>query len=132
MRVVLDELLERYDLVILDSPPLQAVTDAAVLSSIADGTLLVSASRRTRRQAIVRASATLQRVGARVVGAALNGATTRDGEEASVWFYGYYTANPDGDSTAPEPPVSSPAMTRADGWSTRRADPGKEPRTSDS
>ncbi len=48
---VLERLAASADLVIVDSPPLQAVTDAAILSSIMDGTLLVIDSGRTRRGA---------------------------------------------------------------------------------
>ncbi len=132
MRTVLDELLERFEMVILDTPPLQAVTDAAVLSSITDGTLLVGAAGKTRRQAVVRACATLERVGARVIGAALNGATTRDGEEASVWYFGYYTTAPGDEPPArPSPAAPSATMTRTEGWPMRRPDSTKEPRTSD-
>jgi hypothetical protein len=92
-------MLETADIVVIDSPPLQAVTDAAILASIADGTILVAAAGRTRRTALVRARDTLQRVGARVLGTALNGVDQRAGEEAAVGYFSYYGR--------PEPPTDS-------------------------
>ena len=73
MRAILDELLENVDLVVIDSPPLQAVTDAAILSSLADGTVLVAGAGRTRRASLLRGRDALQRVGANVLGVMLNG-----------------------------------------------------------
>ena len=57
---------------IVDSPPLQAVADAAILASITDGTLLVIDAGRTRRAAAGRGREALAKSGARVLGAALN------------------------------------------------------------
>lgn len=129
MREILSDLLERYEMVILDSPPLQAVTDAAILASIADGTLLVTSAGKTRRQAVSRAGETLARVGARVLGAGLNGVSQREGEEASMGYFGYYTVTaPVAEEPTAAPVTSSPA--RAD-TSARRAVRAKEPRTTD-
>ena len=72
MRAVLERLMAGGDLVIFDSPPLQAVTDAAVLSSILDGTLLVVDAGRSRRGALRLGRDALGKAGANVVGAALN------------------------------------------------------------
>jgi capsular exopolysaccharide synthesis family protein len=72
MRTVLGRLRETADLVVVDSPPLRAVTDAAILSSITDGTLYVIDARRTRRGAIQRGRDALRQADARVLGVALN------------------------------------------------------------
>jgi Mrp family chromosome partitioning ATPase/uncharacterized protein involved in exopolysaccharide biosynthesis len=60
------------DVVILDSPPLLAVTDAVVLSKYADATVLVVASGRSSKSNVRHAIATLERAGALGIGYALN------------------------------------------------------------
>jgi polysaccharide biosynthesis transport protein len=72
MRTILDRLKAGGDLVIFDSPPLQAVTDSAILSSFLDGTLLVIDARRGRRRAVLQGREALARAGASVLGAVLN------------------------------------------------------------
>ncbi len=72
MQAVLGLLKESADLVIFDSPPLQAVTDSAVVSSFVDGTLLVVDAGRSRRRAVRSAGEILARAGANVLGVVLN------------------------------------------------------------
>jgi polysaccharide biosynthesis transport protein len=62
----------RYDVVIVDSPPVLAVTDASVLSAIAGGTLMVVATGRRRQAELREALERLDHVGARVLGLVLN------------------------------------------------------------
>lgn len=72
MRRVVERLKSTADLVIVDSPPLQAVTDAAILSSYMDGTLLVIDSSKTHRSTIRQAREALAKANARVIGVVLN------------------------------------------------------------
>jgi non-specific protein-tyrosine kinase len=72
MALVIEALKAEADLVIFDTPPVLAVTDAAVLASQADGVLLIAEAGKTRRAAAVRALENLQQVGANVVGGVLN------------------------------------------------------------
>ncbi len=74
MRAILDRLKAEADLVILDGPPLQVVTDSVILSSFVDGTLLVIAAGRSRRDAVRVSGDLLARAHARVLGAVLQGA----------------------------------------------------------
>ncbi len=90
MRAILDELLENVDLVVIDSPPLQAVTDAAILSSLADGTVLVAGAGRTRRASLLRGRDALQRVGANVLGVMLNGVSEGMDSGGAFAYFGYY------------------------------------------
>ncbi len=99
MRAVLASLTSQVDLVVLDSPPLQAVTDAAILASVADGTVLVAAAGKTRRALIVRARDTLARVGANLLGTALNGVDEREGQDAAFGYFSYYGHPEDGTGT---------------------------------
>ena len=86
MQAVLGRLRQSADLVIFDSPPLQAVTDAAVLSSFVDGTLLVIDAGRSRRRVVRVARETLTRAGASTLGAVLNRVPAR----TQYTYGGYY------------------------------------------
>jgi capsular exopolysaccharide synthesis family protein len=72
MRARLAELRELADIVILDSPPVLAVSDPAVLAGLVDGTLLVADSDKTRAQHAQHMIGTLQKAGAHVLGMVLN------------------------------------------------------------
>lgn len=75
-----------YDVVIIDAPPLLPVSDAAVLSTMADGVVVVVGARRVRRQQLAQALRTLAGVEARVLGFILAFAP-RSGPGGS--YYGY-------------------------------------------
>jgi len=93
MQAILERLAAAADLVIVDSPPLQAVTDAAILASVTDGTLLVIDAGRTRRDAAGRGREALAKSGARVLGAALNRISHRGQGDYSYYdYYGGYGA----------------------------------------
>jgi succinoglycan biosynthesis transport protein ExoP len=82
----LTDLEERYDRVILDSPPVLVVTDAAVLSTVADGTLVVARSGKTTRPALREAARNLGDVGAKLLGCVLN---DMDLEKRNYGYYRY-------------------------------------------
>ncbi len=75
MSTLLQEMGAQADAVILDSAPVLAVADAAILAHLSDGTLLVIDATRTRRGTAQRAAAQLQRTGAHVLGIVLNRVT---------------------------------------------------------
>jgi capsular exopolysaccharide synthesis family protein len=70
--VLLDELRLLFDAIVIDSPPLNLVTDAAILGSRADGVLLVARAGVTERDAYQHALQQLDAVHARVLGCVLN------------------------------------------------------------
>jgi succinoglycan biosynthesis transport protein ExoP len=72
MATLLDRLAESFEYVIIDSPPVLAVTDAAILSCLVDGVLLVAASGSTERGGLVRTRRILVGAGARILGIAVN------------------------------------------------------------
>jgi non-specific protein-tyrosine kinase len=74
MDSVIARLTERADVVLFDAPPVIAVTDAAVLSSKADGALLVISAGTTRRDHAERAKEMLTKVNVRIVGTVLDNA----------------------------------------------------------
>ena len=72
-----DRLRTQYDYVLLDTPPLNLFTDAALIGAHADATLLVARADRTERQALRFAVLQLQHVQANLAGAILNGVDLR-------------------------------------------------------
>jgi capsular exopolysaccharide synthesis family protein len=87
---LLDELKERYDRIVIDSPPVGPVTDAAVLTTQVDGTVLVVRAFRTPREVVADAKRSLQTVGGRVVGAVLNAVNLERSEYKGYYQYAYY------------------------------------------
>jgi capsular exopolysaccharide synthesis family protein len=87
----MEKLLESFarvaDVVIFDTPPVGAVTDATVLGAMADGVVLVVERGAVRIQAIAKGIETLESVGASVLGALLNKSRARDA-------YYYYHGEP--------------------------------------
>ncbi len=71
MREVLQQARERYDTVIIDAPPVLPVSDAAVLSQMADGTLMIVGCKRVRVSDVRNALRDLTAVGARIAGLVL-------------------------------------------------------------
>ncbi|HEX7308401.1 polysaccharide biosynthesis tyrosine autokinase [Lentzea sp.] len=85
---LIGELETRFDLVIIDSPPLLPVTDAALLARCATGVLLVTAIGRTTRDQLERSVRALETVCARVVGTVLNLTPAPSGQEPGYYRYG--------------------------------------------
>ena len=77
---------QRFDFVVFDTPPLAAFVDAAVLSSIVDGTVMVVRENFVKRTELVDAYEQLQNAGANVIGACMNYCH----EERSEYYYAYY------------------------------------------
>lgn len=83
MNQVINELKSMADMVVIDSPPF-LLADASVLAARSDGVLLVIQSNKTQMNAALAMIEQLNRVGARVVGVALNRIHTRE----SFYYYG--------------------------------------------
>jgi polysaccharide biosynthesis transport protein len=77
MHRVFERIKATADILIVDSSPLQAVTDSAILGSYMDGTLLVIDSSRTHRATIRQAREVLAKANARVIGVVLNRVANR-------------------------------------------------------
>jgi capsular exopolysaccharide synthesis family protein len=114
---VFASLRERFDLVLIDSPPVLPVTDAAILSRHADATLMLAAAGQTRRGDLRRAVEKLDQVGATILGLVLNKVSKQTGRSYG-YGYGYSyeykpyraalapvttpTAHPNGSHRAPD------------------------------
>ena len=84
MTYLLERLKEEYDYVILDAPPVQAVTDAQILSTKVDGTIIVVRAERTKKDAVKNTVKLLKQVNANIVGTVLNGV---DNSRNKYYYY---------------------------------------------
>ena len=88
LRAVLDAVKERFDYILLDSPPILGVTDAAILSGEADGVLLVVQYRKYPKIISLRAKRMVENAGGRLLGTVLNNINImRD----DYYYYYHYT-----------------------------------------
>lgn len=94
MRTLLGELVERYDVVILDTAPLLPVTDGAVLARQADGALVVAGANVAHRPQLQTAVAALETVEARVLGIVLNRVPVE--KRGAYSYYEYTPVKPKG------------------------------------
>jgi len=83
----LEELADRYDLVLLDSPPITAVADARILAACADVSLLVIRLESSKRKQAEAARDGLRSVGARLIGVAVNGVARNSGFGSASGYY---------------------------------------------
>ena len=111
-RQVFAALRENFDLVLVDSPPVLPVTDAMVLSTYADGTLVVVAAGQTRQAALHRTAERFAQAKAPLVGIVLNQVTKENGYGYG-YGYGYEYRSSYG-SYAPEPSLAA-LLTSANG-----------------
>lgn len=84
---ILSELRGSFDYVIVDSSPLLAVTDAAVLAAESDGVLMIARYAATKRDQLAHAVGNLENVGARILGAIF---TMMSARENDAYYYSYY------------------------------------------
>ena len=96
MRTLIRRFSERYDTVIIDSPPVLPVTDAAVLGRQAGGVLLVAGVDRIHRSQLNDALESLDTAGANLLGLVINKIARR--EVASYAYERYYSPKPTGDA----------------------------------
>ena len=78
----------RYDKIVFDSPPIIGVSDASVLASAVDGTVLLIQHRRNPQSMVVRAQQIVESLKAPLLGVVLNQVPLNSGDD-----YGYYTNN---------------------------------------
>jgi len=94
MRDLLARLKGDYDRILIDSPPIIAVTDAAVLSKEVDGTILVVAANQTNKDALKRAKGLLDNIKTNLIGIVLNGVEINGIYGSYYYYYHHYYAKP--------------------------------------
>ena len=84
MQRMIAEARELYDVIIFDTPPVLAVTDAQILSAFVDGSILVVRSKSTETESAQKAVESLKAVNAKILGTVLN---DRDKKESNHYYY---------------------------------------------
>jgi capsular exopolysaccharide synthesis family protein len=96
---VLNDLVTKYDHVVIDSPPVMPVTDSRILAASCDCTILALRAEKSTRKSAVYARDTLRSVGSRILGVVVNDVPRKKGiygyyyTEAEVYTYGYGATN---------------------------------------
>lgn len=116
MGTLLDELVTHYQIVLIDAPPLLPVTDAAVLTKLADGAILIARHGTTTREQVGMAADSITQVGGRLLGVVLNFMPMRSrrgryGAYGYGYGYGDQDSRQDAGSRRPQSPgdLASPS-----------------------
>jgi len=90
---LLDRLRHDFDVILLDSPPLLSVSDALILSKLADGVLIVARAGKTNYDMARKGIKQLRDIKAHITGLVINGVDYRKGAYDYYGGYGYYAYN---------------------------------------
>ncbi len=85
---LLDQLKEIYDIVIVDGTPSQLVTDSLILTRLVDSTIVVTASKQTRKDDLRRIITNIQNVGGNISGIVLNKVPVSTRRYQQAYYYG--------------------------------------------
>ncbi|RTZ99476.1 MAG: hypothetical protein DSY90_01185 [Deltaproteobacteria bacterium] len=96
MRSLIDSMRKKFDFIVLDSPPILSVTDALLLSKIADGTILVIKSGKSTHEIVRQGMKSLTGVDARVLGTVLNAVDIKKSTYYNYGYHQYYHAESSG------------------------------------
>lgn len=109
MRELMKALEQRFDLVLVDAPPLLPVTDGAILANLTDGAVLCVRVRHTRKEQLTQAADALRSVDAKILGVVLTMVPTKGPDAYQGYGYGYGTYASD----ARKPQMSTADAARA-------------------
>ncbi|MDP2038561.1 MAG: CpsD/CapB family tyrosine-protein kinase, partial [Ignavibacteria bacterium] len=98
MEAFIEKLKTMYDYILIDSPPVIAVTDSEILSSIVDATVLVVSANNTEMELMEKAVELLNHEQGSFIGIILNNFTYRSGYGSYYKYYYYYSRPKDGSS----------------------------------
>ncbi len=85
---LLEQLKEICDIVIIDGTPSQLVTDALILTRLVDSTLIVTASKQTKKEDLKRIIANIQQVGGKIAGVVVNKMPMNAKKYEQSYYYG--------------------------------------------
>jgi len=91
MRNFLKKIRTEYDLIVLDSPPVIAVTDSEILTSMVDGTILVVSADNTEIEMMERSVELIKRENTNFLGTVLNNFSYKSGYGSYYKYYYYYS-----------------------------------------
>jgi succinoglycan biosynthesis transport protein ExoP len=107
MSELIQDVKQRFDLVLVDSPPILGVSDASVLASEVDLTMIVVQHRKLPRNMLMRVKQAVENVGGHVIGVVLNNVDVRSDSQYQ-YYTSYYTYYAPAESQV-GPPVNSPS-----------------------
>ena len=84
---VVEEFKDKYDVIIFDTPPVGGLTDAVIMSRLADAVLIVARAKKTTIEMLENTKEALKTVGANIVGVILNRVDNKDDK----YYKNYYT-----------------------------------------
>ncbi|KOA20587.1 tyrosine-protein kinase YwqD [Clostridium homopropionicum DSM 5847] len=91
MKEFLESVKNQFDSIVIDSPPVLAVTDAQILSTIVEGVLLVVATGETEKEATIKSKELLKKVNANILGVVMTKMPVKTGKGYGYGYgYGYY------------------------------------------
>jgi receptor protein-tyrosine kinase len=114
MKALLARFREEFDYVVMDTPPVNAVTDASVLAASSDAVILIVETNKATYTGVLHAKQALERVGARVLGSVMNKMRPAGGSYY-YYQYGYGYAAPNGKVAAAADKSKEPAPVGAEG-----------------
>ncbi|MFD2255293.1 GumC family protein [Luteolibacter algae] len=119
MSELIQDVKQRFDLVLVDSPPILGVSDASVLASEADLTMIVVQHRKLPRNMLIRVKQAVENVGGHVIGVVLNNVDVRSDSQYQYYtsYYTYY---------APAESQIGPPVASGSGSASSSADSSKE------
>ena len=86
MQELLEEMSQKYDYILVDTPPINLVSDAAIVTNLLDGVLLLVRQGKSHKDELKRAISNLELTGITPMGIVFNGVQLREGKEYS--YYG--------------------------------------------
>lgn len=104
MSELLQDVKQRFDLVLVDSPPILGVSDAAVLASEVDLTMVVVQHRKLPRNMLMRVKQAVENVGGQVIGVVLNNVDVRSDSQYQYYtsYYTYYAPSALDENSTPQ------------------------------
>lgn len=88
MHTLLGELRSHYDVILIDTPPALAVTDAQIIATQSDGVIFVIDSGKVKRDAALKVKQNLEHVKARILGVVLNNVNRQSRDSYYYYYYG--------------------------------------------
>lgn len=86
MQHFMDKALEEFDMILFDTPPVLAVTDAQILANISQGSVLVVSSGSTEKESLLKTKELLSASNGKILGVVLN--NKKQDKKSSYYYYG--------------------------------------------
>lgn len=93
MEKIKDKLIDKFDVIIFDAPPCLIVADALIISRLVDFNIIVSAQNITKKEDLIKARDTIEKVGGKVAGIVLNKVQMSAKSYENSYYYGERLTN---------------------------------------